>query len=47
MVKKEYHCNICHQYDGDGLAMILHFEENHPREWKATEKNLFDNPDKD
>lgn len=43
----EYHCNLCHNYDGDNLGMIVHFINNHPKEWKQTEKAIFENPDKD
>lgn len=41
----EYHCNLCHNYDGDDLGMIAHFEQNHPREWNKTAQDLLENYD--
>jgi len=38
----QYHCNICHNYDGGEEGMIEHFFKVHPREWESTNKRLLE-----
>lgn len=38
----EYHCNICHDFEGDEDGMVLHFMVKHPREYKSTMKEMDD-----
>jgi len=38
--ESKWHCNICHQFDGDETGMLYHFAKEHPREWKQTENEL-------